>query len=1667
MKSFRKFTAFFLAVMLLFTMNICVLAEETEMYTVQLSPENYAGIFFNVTTSYHSNGRAIEAYYNTPYPTADYLYAEHFSKIASFNVPLKHSIQNISTTWWYYTSGLTNNGHLPIFYNLSNFSPDIENGVYKGISGSEEEGYTAIEQWATENYWPLDSFSYNGKSFASQLAYKITTDGIKEHTADITDVILDKYTADTCTSEHITLASGRETSGYSNSYTRMDKAEYMPYITVTYRASDILSYVNRATTENITKVISDIGAIKVLADSPAEEYKTLSDEFKQIVGDIVLSKKGENGFADFSEISAAFDEAMNLDNIILSIINSSTEENIAANMIKIGEAGAFSGSTTGYLSYLEMSAATKAEVNKNMLSKIPAETGFSSIADLTAAFDSAMVLKTVSFKISPENYATLYITGTGNFKYTDAFDLHYNRLYSRSNTLNALHMSIIAGFEIPFRERLTGIGASYYFVPGNNTSTGRIQPFFYDLSRFEIDAEAGIYDDTTPEYQTALTYAKNYWPDEGVWNYNSSKFNIAYTYNDMNASGFDTRTLDITPNVLAALKKSANDYLTLTTGRPVSQYMNYQFEVDTTARIPTLTLTYYEADILDIINNATVSDIVGTLDKLAKAGTFEKTQTGADLYFGLTSSGKKEVGVNLLGLRGENGFESIEELQVAWDNAMTLEKITTEIQPNNYAVTHTQITPGSYGYGSYHDKNPGGTYTAITDGTLLKSYVNSWTMSDFSRKAYANLYSSKVMAEYKIPMKSSLSSLVSHNELTAVQNNNNSGFDVHYAFDKFSFSTAPAVYAGSYDSVVSDTNDSFEDLYNYATSSIWQAGPQNVQQGFASGIIFNEDIDLTSYALSGFKASSSDYILTRAGGASIYDGWRLTSAPTLKLSYTASSVLDYINAQTDVASLIDDLGSSGLLNASASGYVGYKGLDTAGKTAVSSAILADLTGGGYDSYADFTEAYDKACESYLNEAVFLPAVEINFDSETASNTGTDTRVAPSVTGDAEYVTGPDGSKALYIENDFGKTAQNYLDLGKYNFGENNFSIVFWLRAVNAGLGEFGHDADGASSCTNVPVDFTANSYIRGGVVLSNKDFATNDNTGFAFTAMPASADFGVNTKISDNDVMNTVGIGDASDSRWHRIAYTVDRSGNAVTYVDNTKVASFNIASSLGSIDSSSENTRLIFGADGLGQYGMNSGEFDDIRIYPFAINESKLEEMYYEKMLAKTIFEADTLLNTESMSSIYSETNKTALSEKLAEAKAYSDGYVYGSKTELIEKYEEFNEYYNDFLNKDSLGTALLSSDIHISERSAESGHGLLMKKSLNQHKELGIDLKTWVTAGDYSETGNNHQHFFFDLLDSNIPGGVNAVVARGNHDEPANGSRKDSNGNTISLSRDELREEFQDRMDKYFDKDNEINKKLIGEDGTLNEPYYYLTDGMAHYIVIDNYDTSTTRWISPEQFVWLEETLDAISGDGKAIFIIQHLPITGSVASSTGGYYLYEEYGTQLVNLLNSYENDNIFLFNGHTHNGLGGGCNTVVDFGNFYQINLPSLGKGGGKGYHGVGTAFYANVYDDRVVFRARNFDTDEWLRDYDLTFMLKEAEISVTVEGEKVSIQNKPEEYTLILASYSDEKLLDIKYTSDVGTDNEITFEEMGLVTDNATEIKAMLWNSLDSMKPLCR
>lgn len=85
----------------------------------------------------------------------------------------------------------------------------------------------------------------------------------------------------------------------------------------------------------------------------------------------------------------------------------------------------------------------------------------------------------------------------------------------------------------------------------------------------------------------------------------------------------------------------------------------------------------------------------------------------------------------------------------------------------------------------------------------------------------------------------------------------------------------------------------------------------------------------------------------------------------------------------------------------------------------------------------------------------------------------------------------------------------------------------------------------------------------------------------------------------------------------------------------------------------------------------------------------------------------------------------------------------------------------------------------------------------------------------------------------------------------------------------------------------------------------------------------------------------------------------------------------------------------------------------------------------------------------------------IRNDDGTYSVKKM---LSVENSAVTVSNLNTNATLILASYSENKLIDVKFVS--AENKTMTFEELGLNTNEADQVRAMLWDGINSMTPLC-
>ena len=301
---------------------------------------------------------------------------------------------------------------------------------------------------------------------------------------------------------------------------------------------------------------------------------------------------------------------------------------------------------------------------------------------------------------------------------------------------------------------------------------------------------------------------------------------------------------------------------------------------------------------------------------------------------------------------------------------------------------------------------------------------------------------------------------------------------------------------------------------------------------------------------------------------------------------------------------------------------------------------------------------------------------------------------------------------------------------------------------------------------------------------------------------------------------------------------------------------------------------------------------------------------------------------------------------------------------------------------------------------------------------------------------------------------------------------------------------------MNKYVNKDLSLNADVINDEGNLAQPFYYSTDGAAHYLSVDIY-WPNARSISDTELAWLRKVLDKISGDGKPIFFVMHNPLYGSQPRvETDKNQLSKAADTKIKNLIKDY--DNIFILTGHHHEGFGSGdgdpFKVKLDDGtetSTWLINTTVLcSKNIGRGYEWAG-GYYINIYDGKVVFRARDFENQKWLREYDMTFDLVPAKEKTAMgdiklinlednseyadiasaAGKLVKVQvpvkfvdEAQENFATILSFYNEEALLNSEFGEVSVTDEYIEYEVT--IPSDTTEIKVMCWETLENMVPVC-
>ena len=249
-------------------------------------------------------------------------------------------------------------------------------------------------------------------------------------------------------------------------------------------------------------------------------------------------------------------------------------------------------------------------------------------------------------------------------------------------------------------------------------------------------------------------------------------------------------------------------------------------------------------------------------------------------------------------------------------------------------------------------------------------------------------------------------------------------------------------------------------------------------------------------------------------------------------------------------------------------------------------------------------------------------------------------------------------------------------------------------------------------------------------------------------------------------------------------------------------------------------------------------------------------------------------------------------------------------------------------------------------------------------------------VGIGDIAENGLAEEYqLAFEDLKGIAP---RYIMAEGNHD--------------IRLRA------YSQSYDRFSSFTNALNGDTYMTDNAYAEgkfAYSEVVNGYKFIVMGSDKMVFEEAYISPEQLAWLDAEIASVE-NGMPVFVVLHQPLklthnlpttwgngTNKEAGSVG------DQNDEIKATLAKYAAEKtVILITGHLHAGFSKYSYEQIE--GFHSINVPALSienKDGEEGGNGSGLTYIVEVYDDEVLFRARNCRTGEWLSQWDTSIPLK--------------------------------------------------------------------------------
>lgn len=219
-------------------------------------------------------------------------------------------------------------------------------------------------------------------------------------------------------------------------------------------------------------------------------------------------------------------------------------------------------------------------------------------------------------------------------------------------------------------------------------------------------------------------------------------------------------------------------------------------------------------------------------------------------------------------------------------------------------------------------------------------------------------------------------------------------------------------------------------------------------------------------------------------------------------------------------------------------------------------------------------------------------------------------------------------------------------------------------------------------------------------------------------------------------------------------------------------------------------------------------------------------------------------------------------------------------------------------------------------------------------------------LLAGDIAEYGKNAEYArFFNVFDK----------------------QKDKYKIFLTMGNHDVRFQFGKNQKIIMDKVNEyLNINTNGKSF-----YSYDVNGYTFIVIGTEKRVLEKAHITQEQIDFLDKELCRATKDGKPAFVMCHQAFRNT--HGLPEVWKTGDMGEQsdLVRAVME-KHKNVFFITGHLHGGIFEGTYEILNKeNNVHSLSVPGYRKENNFGIKDCGIGYYCEVYDDKVIFKARNF------------------------------------------------------------------------------------------------